>query len=142
MKLGYVSARLNSAIEADLISHLINNGLVPISKYPYHCTIMYDERDCDTPRCDFDPEKVFKATIQSIECLGDAIAFTMTSKDILDEFFRLKDAGYQHSFPDLKIHMSILYDFTSLDLELCKMVLGEWMGRQITFSGITLEDIE
>lgn len=142
MQLGYVSVNLDKGIETDLINSLFKLGLKPIYKYPYHCTLMYDETECSEPRTDFDPTKVFKATVQGIEVLGDAVAFTMTSKDFLDEHSRLKAAGYTHSFPALKVHMSLIYDFTPLEYQLLKQGIGDWVGKELTFSELTVADCE
>lgn len=135
MGLGYIDVRLVSSQEDDLIRDLTTLGINALPKGKYHCTVMYDKREeLDKPLCDIDHEQVFNAYIVEVKPLGDALVFTMTSKDILDEFQRLCEAGYQHSFPDLLVHMSICYSFSAYDKLKVEQFMGKWIGRNIQFS--------
>ena len=135
MGLGYIDVRLDSKQEDDLIRDLTTLGINALPKGKYHCTVLYDKREeLDKPLCDIDSEQVFNAYVVEVKPLGDALVFTMTSKDILDEFQRLTEAGYQHSFPDLLIHMSITYTFSAYDKLKVEQFMGKWIGRNIQFS--------
>ena len=142
MKLGYIAVKLDKKQEAELISDIEILHIEPLEKDSYHCTVIYDERECDEPRCDIDPEKLFKAHVVGIEVLGKGLVFMMTSKDILDEHDRLKAAGFEHSYPDLCVHMSLTYTFDEYDVIKAKQHLTKWMGRELTFSREYLEDLQ
>ncbi|EBV8434164.1 hypothetical protein NFI00_000028 [Salmonella enterica] len=143
MGLGYIDIKLDSKQEDDLIRDLTLLGIKALPKGKYHCTVMYDKRDeLDKPLCDIDPEQVFDAHVVEVKPLGDALVFTMTSKDIYDEFRRLREAGYQHSFPELLVHMSICYEFSAYDKLKVEQFMGKWIGRNIQFSREELQPVK
>ena len=143
MCLGYIDVRLDSKQEDDLIRDLTTLGINALPKGKYHCTLIYDKREeLDKPLCDIDSEQVFDAYVVEVKPLGDALVFTMTSKDILDEFRRLLDCGYQHSFPEVLIHMSICYSFSAYDKLKVEQFMGKWIGRNIQFSNEKLSLIK
>lgn len=143
MGLGYISVRLDPQQEEDLIRDIAALGAKPFNKGKYHCTVMYDKREeLDKPLCAIDFEQVFDAHVVEVIPLGDALVFTLTSKGINDEFLRLRKAGYQHSFPELMLHMSICYDFSAYDKLAIERGLGRWIGRNIQFSCEQIKEVK
>jgi hypothetical protein len=130
----YVSVQLKSEFQADVIARLLEAGITPESKHELHCTMIYDDRDIEKPLCALLPEKEFTASIIKLEPLGDGIVFHLTGKELNDEFRRLKDAGYQHSFGTPLFHMSLKYDFDKYDIMAINAAFSDWMGRQLVFN--------
>lgn len=142
MKLGYIAVDLDAEQQAELIEALKRIGVKHIDKYAYHCTLMYDEREQELPRTDVNRDRVFTAHVSGVKHLGDALAFTLNSKELLDEFDRLKAAGYQHSYPDILLHMSLTYDFDDYDRIKVEHHLTDWIGRELKFTKETLSNLE
>lgn len=78
-----------------------------------HTTLMYDKRDPDIiPGIN---RNTYKATITGVERLGRvggsyyALVLLVDSDGVQGRFKELLDMGYQHSFPDLKLHISLHY---------------------------------
>lgn len=141
MGLGYIDVKLIPDQEADLIRDLTLLGINALPKGKYHCTVVYDKRDeLDKPLCDIDPEQIFDAHIVEVIPLGGALVFTMTSIDLFNEFDRLIEAGYEHSYPEILIHMSLCYDYSAYDKLKIEQLMGRWIGRNIQFSSISLSE--
>jgi len=130
----YVSVQLKPEMQAEIISTLVLAGIPPEAKHELHATMIYDERDIDKPLCDLlSPSKEFKANIISLETLGDGVVFHLTSTDMLEEFRRLKDEGYVHSYGTPLFHMSLKYDFDKHDILAINHAFAEWGGRTLIF---------
>lgn len=85
--------------------------LIPANKL--HATIMYDERNPD-----IFPSKsksVYKAKVKGVKTLGEpgskwyAAALVLESPAIQNRFKQLLDEGFQHSYDDLLLHVSLCY---------------------------------
>lgn len=131
----YISVQLKSEMQGDVISALVLAGISPEAKHELHCTMMYDERDISEPLCTLAPaSQEFKANIIALETLGDGLVFKLTSADMLEEFRRLKEGGYRHSFGTPLFHMSLKYDFDKYDILAINRVFADWGGRTLIFS--------
>lgn len=133
-KVSYISVNLNKETETLLKKELIDMGVQPATQYPFHITMMYDERELDKPLCDINPDAYFKATILGFKILGDAIVAELHSNGLHNEHRRLKEAGYVHSFPNLLLHMSLVYDPTDYDLVKIQTKMSDWIGTEIEFT--------
>ena len=129
----YISVELCPEFIPDIFERLLEAGIQPAPKHDLHATIIYDERDIEKPLCELDPSKRFKANITKLEVLGDGLVFHLTSRDLLDEFARLKEAGYKHSFGTPLPHMSLTYDFNQYDILACQRLFADWGGRELIF---------
>ena len=129
----YVSVALKPEYVKDVFAHLLEAGIAPASKHDLHCTVIYDERTHEKPLCKLDPNREFTANITKLEVLGDGVVFHMTSRDINEEFRRLTDAGYQHSFDTPLPHMSLAYDCDQYDKLAIEAAFSNWAGRQLVF---------
>lgn len=87
--------------------------LINITNNELHATLMYDKRDPD-----IDPGfnyNTYKATVTGFEKLGNpngnyyALVLLLECEAIQERFRTLLDKGFEHSFPDLKIHVSLNY---------------------------------
>jgi hypothetical protein len=130
----YVSVQLKQEFQAEIISKLILAGIAPESKHELHCTMVYDERDIAAPLCNLVPaSQEFRANIISLDTLGDGLVFHFTSTDMLEEFRRLKEGGYVHSFGTPLFHMSLKYDFDKYEVLALNNLFGDWGGRTLVF---------
>jgi hypothetical protein len=130
----YVSVQLLPEYQADVIKTMLEANVAPEYKHELHCTLMYDERDIEAPLCALLPSLAFTAHITKLEPLGDGLVFHLTSKELNDEFRRLKDAGYQHSYGTPLFHMSLKYDFDKYDIMAINAAFSDWAGRPLVFS--------
>lgn len=128
----YIAAELKPEYIMEVYK-LLGEAGVPIPKHDLHSTIMYDERGIDKPLAKMHPEREFRANIIKLDILGDGIVFHLTSKELNEEFRRLKDAGYKHSFETPLPHMSIAYDFDQYDVMAVNSVFSDWMGKELVF---------
>lgn len=87
-----------------------------------HTTIMYDESNptIDTP----DPQKVYRAEITTPEVLGEGewqgLVLNLHSAEVQQRFTQLQTMGYRHSYPDLKLHISLKYRPSAQDIDMLK----------------------
>lgn len=110
-----LGARLN-------LSKIVDNDL--------HATLMYDKRDPDiSPGIN---RKTYKAKVINVERLGTpgkpfyALVLTVESAEIQNRFKELLELGFEHSFPELKIHVSLMYgDGTELCHQFVKKLFDE-----------------
>lgn len=85
--------------------------LIPMNRL--HSTIMYDKRNPDVFPTKND--KVYTAKIVGVKMLGDpgsrwrACALELESPAVQDRHKELKEAGFEHSFDDLLLHVSLCY---------------------------------
>lgn len=129
---GYVDVSLISEQTEEIVNALLLSGIT-LPKYNPHCTLMYDKREIEEPLATLDPEKTFTASIVGIEVLGKGLIFNLVSNDLMEEHKRLKDCGYEHSFPSFLPHMSMSYDFDEYDVITARKVFANWGGRTLTF---------
>lgn len=131
----YISVQLKSEMQAEVISTLILAGIPPEAKHELHCTMVYDDRDIVKPLCSLAPaSQEFKANIIALQTLGDGLVFKLTSVDMLEEFRRLKNEGYEHSYGTPLFHMSLKYDFDKYDILAVNQAFSEWGGRTLIFN--------
>lgn len=141
-KLGYISVNLDKETEKELSREIADLDLHPVSEYPFHVTMMFDESECDEPRCVINPEATFEAVIIGFKPLGDAVVAELHSIGLQREFKRLKEAGYNHSFPSLLLHMSLVYNPDDYALLVLEKGLERWIGKTITLTNETLRNCQ
>ena len=131
----YVSVQLKSEMQEEIISALVLAGIPPEAKHELHATMVFDDRDIPAPLCSLLPaSKEFTANVIALETLGDGVVFKLTSVEMLEEFRRLKDAGYEHAFGTPLFHMSLKYDFDKYDIMALNNVFADWGGRTLIFN--------
>ena len=90
-----------------------NDAALNIASNELHVTMMYDKSDPD-----IDPgvnRDQYPAKITGIEKLGNpdggyyALVLLLDCPDAQRRFKELQDLGFSHSFPDLKVHISLNY---------------------------------
>lgn len=141
-KLGYVSVNLTKELKAVLTKEIAELGLNPITSFPYHVTVIYDERECNEPRCIINDSVIFEATVTGFSSLGKAVVMDLYSRGLNREFQRLKEAGYEHSFGNSLLHMSLVYEPDPLELEVVKASMGHWLGKTLQFTNETLRNLD
>lgn len=129
----YISAKLKSEFVEEIFKLLLEANVAP-PKHDLHATLIYDERELDEPLCKLDPTREYRAQVTRLEILGDGIVFHLSSPDLTEEFYRLKEAGYEHSFKTPLHHMSLGYDLDSFDLLALNAAFSEYGGRELIFS--------
>lgn len=88
-------------------------GVTMIPQNKLHATLMYDVRNPDVIASK--SNKVYKCKIVDIEQLGDinskwaAAVLLLESEQVQDRFKTLLEEGFEHSYPDLKLHVSLSY---------------------------------
>lgn len=129
----YVCVFLKPEYIQEVFARLLEASVAPAPKHDLHATIMYDERDIETPLIKLDPTREYRAHITKMEVLGDGLVFHMTSPDMQEEFRRLRDAGYEHSFETMLPHMSLAYDCDAYDTLALQSVFSDWAGTELVF---------
>ncbi len=129
----FVQVLLQEPERSEILGLLVQSH-IDMPKYPLHCTVMYDPRDLVAPLCSVNPLKVYKATIQNVEVLGDGLVFHLISPGLVEEHQRLKDEGYQPTFSSYLPHMSLTYTFDKYDTLKADYLFANWAGRTLTFS--------
>lgn len=142
MKLGYISVELLKETEKKLSVEIAALDLHPLSEYPMHVTLMFDERECEKERCIMNPDVIYEATITGFKPLGKAIVADLYSVGLHREFKRLLEAGYQHSYDSLQLHMSVVYDPSPYDLLTIQRGLQHWVGKTIQFTNEHVRDCD
>lgn len=113
--------------------------IVNIPNHELHATLMYDKSNPN-----LDPginREVYKARVTGVDRLGIpgkpyyALVLLLESDAIQKRFKELQDIGYEHSFPELKIHVSLHYG-DSVDIGL--PIAQEAFERQLLPEEITL----
>lgn len=132
-KASFVQVLLQEPQRSEILGLLVQAHF-EMPKYPLHCTVMYDERELDQPLCTVNPNKVYEATIQNVEVLGDGLVFHLISPSLVEEHLRLKDRGYQSSFGAYLPHMSMAYKFDKYEVLKADFLFASWAGRTLTFS--------
>lgn len=128
----YIAAELKPEYIMEVYK-LLGEAGVQVPKHDLHTTIIYDERKIDKPLATLDPTREFRAHVTKLETLGDGIVFHLTSPDLNEEFRRLTEAGYKHSYGTPLPHMSIAYDFDKYDVMAVNSVFSDWGGRELVF---------
>lgn len=118
---GYCSLTLDKSQAKEIVKVMKMAGMECLPASDLHCTLMYDVRDPDIKLLKND--KVYRATVKSVGVLGDAIVLHLDSPSIQQRHKELKNAGYKHSYPSLKVHMSINYNPKSGDEDLLKLLV-------------------
>lgn len=118
---GYASLKLDKAQAKEIIKVMKMAGMECLPASDLHCTIMYDESNPDIKL--LKNTKVYKAKVKSVGLLGNAIVLHLDSPGIQQRHKELKNAGYKHSYPSLKVHMSINYSPKPGDEDLLKLLV-------------------
>lgn len=142
VKLGYISVNLTRTEEHELSKQLAALELKPVSSYPFHVTLMFDDRECDAPRCIINPDVIYEATCIGFKVLGKAIVAELHSIGLQREFTRLKEAGYEHSYDTLLLHMSLTYDPSDYDLLTVQSGMKHMLGKTYQFTNQTVRNCE
>lgn len=100
--------KLMRALQAKLDENI---DIIPVNKL--HATIMYDVRNPDvTPDRS---NKVYKAKVVGVKEMGEstsrwhACAVLLECEEVQARHRQLLDQGFEHSYPDLLLHVSISY---------------------------------
>lgn len=141
-KLGYVSVNLVKDQERVMSREIADLDLKPVSEFPFHVTLMYDEQECEEPRCVINPDVTFEATVIGFKPLGKAIVMELHSIGLHREFKRLAEAGYKHSFGTALLHMSLVYNPDDYTLEIVKTGMDHWLGKTLQFTNETVRDLQ
>lgn len=141
-KLGYISVNLDKETEKELSREIADLDLHPVSEYPFHVSLMYDEQECDEPRCVINPEVTFEAVVIGFKPLGDAVVMELHSIGLQKEFKRLQEAGYCHSFPSLLLHMSLVYKPNDYALLVAESGLSHYLGKTLKFTNETVRNCQ
>lgn len=129
----YVCAYLKNEYQEEIFSLLLAAGIAP-PKFDFHVTIMWDEREIEEPLAKLNPLKEYRAKVTSLDMLGDGLVFHLNSSDFTEEFRRLKEAGYEHSFKTPLHHMSLAYDLGDYELLALKAAFADYGGRELVFN--------
>jgi len=133
----YIQVKLREDMVKDVYADLFKAGLRINDKYELHCTMMYDERDIESPLSILDPHREFRAKIIGMGVLGDANVFHLTSDELLEKFRELKEDGYEHSYGTPLFHMSLGYKLDDYEVLIMDQVFSEWMGRELVFNNLS-----
>lgn len=137
-KFNYIAVQLASAMQAELHVILSGAGIAAAPKHDFHCTVMFDERkDMAEPLAKLDPTREFQANVVELQILGNGLVFRLTSKDLHAEHVRLRDAGYVFPYDGYLPHMTLGYDLNKYEILKLEALMGDWMGRTLTFTGET-----
>lgn len=123
---GYVSLSLDKSQGKDIYKIFKTAGLDSIKASDFHITLMYDESNPEIEV--LKNTKIYSAKISGVERLGkkgskwEAIALTLTSPEIEKRHKELKNAGFKHSYPEYKCHMSIIYKPASTDEDIINLI--------------------
>ena len=85
--------------------------IIPVNKL--HATIMYDVRNPDVSVTK--SNKVYKAKVVGVKEMGEstsrwhACALLLESEEVQARHKELLAAGFEHSYPDLLLHVSVSY---------------------------------
>src|SRR6478609_931204 len=116
---GFVALKLDATQGKEINKIFKTAGLKCLTPSKYHVTVMYDESDPEIEL--LKNSKSYTATITGVERLGkkgakyEAIALILKSPEIEKRHKELKNAGFKHKYPDIKVHMSIFrYDEDAL----------------------------
>ena len=123
---GFVALKLDASQGREIQKIFKTAGIKCLTPSEFHVTVIYDESD---PEIDLlSNTKTYEAKITGIERLGkkgskyEAIALILKSPQIDKRHKELKNAGFKHKYPDFKCHMSIVYQPSSTDEDILKLV--------------------
>lgn len=123
---GFVALKLDAAQGKEINKIFKTAGIKCLTPGDLHVTVMYDETD---PEIDLlKNTKTYEAKIEGVERLGkkgskyEAVALILKSPEIVKRHKELKNAGFKHKYPDIKVHMSIVYQPNDTDLDIIELV--------------------
>ncbi len=102
-------------------------GVDCLTPSKFHVTVIYDEDDPEIELLKND--STYTATVTGVERLGkpggkwEAIALILKSPGIEKRHKELRNAGFNHKYPEFKCHMSIVYQPKDTDEDLIKLIL-------------------
>lgn len=104
---GYIAVKLDKDQQKEIKEVLKKAEITPVDDM--HCTLIYDESN---PDIDYNTEssKVYEATVTGVEKLGSAIVLLLKCTELGTRFKVLKELGFEHSYDDLLLHTSLVYD--------------------------------
>lgn len=124
---GFVALKLDAAQGKEINKIFKTAGLKCLTPSKFHVTVMYDESEPEIEL--LKNTKSYEATITGVERLGkkgskyEAIALILKSPEITKRHKELKNAGFKHKFPDIKVHMSVLYQPGETDQDIVELIL-------------------
>lgn len=123
---GFVSLSLDSEQGKEIEKNFKLAGIKCLTPSKFHVTVIYDKED---PEIDLlSNEKTYNAKIVGVERLGEkgskweAIALILESPEIEKRHTELKNAGFKHSYPTFKCHMSVVYQPNDTDEDLIELI--------------------
>lgn len=104
---GYIAVKLDKNQQKEIQEVLKKAEITPVDDM--HCTLIYDENN---PDIDYNTEssKVYEATVTGVDKLGTAIVLLLKCPELATRFKVLKELGFEHSYDDLLLHTSLVYD--------------------------------
>lgn len=118
---GYCSLKLDPTQAKEIVKTMKLAGMECLPAKDLHITLMYDESNPDIKM--LKNTKTYTAKVKSVGLLGDAIVLHLESPSIQARHKELKNAGFSHSYPSLKVHMSINYNPKSGDEDLLGLLV-------------------
>lgn len=114
--LGYCELQVDLGSGMKLTRAILNKvgeevDLIPVNKL--HATIMYDVRNPDVTASK--SNAVYKCKVVGVKTLGEpgskwySAALELECSEVQARHQKLKDEGFDHSYPDLLLHVSISY---------------------------------
>lgn len=123
---GFVALKLDAAQGKEINKICKTAGINCLTPSKFHVTVMYDESN---PEIDLlTSTKNYEAKVVGIERLGkkgskyEAIALLLKSPEIEKRHKELKNAGFKHKYPDIKVHMSIVYEPEDTDEDIIDLI--------------------
>ena len=123
---GFVALKLDAAQGKEINKIFKTAGIKCLTPSKFHVTDMYDESE---PEIDLlKNTKRYEAKIVGVERLGkkgakyEANALILKSPEIEKRHKELKNAGFKHKYPDLKVHMSIVYQPKDTDQDIVELI--------------------
>ncbi len=112
---GYIAVKLDKDQQKEIKDILKKAEITPVDDM--HSTLMYDENN---PDIDYNTEssKVYEATVTGVDKLGSAIVLLLKCPELSTRFKVLKELGFNHSYDDLLLHTSLVYDSEDEDSDL------------------------
>lgn len=123
---GFIALKLDASQGKQIQKIFKTAGIKSLTPDKFHVTVIYDESD---PEIDLlKNTKTYEAKIIGVERLGkkgskyEAIALTLKSPQIEKRHKELKNAGFKHSYPNFKCHMSIVYQPSTSDEDIINLI--------------------
>lgn len=143
---GYGSLKLDKKSSNELARILHELGIDNIIT-KFHVTTIYDESNPNL-EVEVTPTKKHKAAVSDIKLMGEpgtewyAIALTLKSSDIESVHKKYITAGFKHSYPTFRAHLSLKYKPSPKDIKIIKDSFSKFKDLELIFSHEELEFIK